>query len=303
MKRKQVTIKINDYNLKDCIQEFIDDCSIRNLSSDTLSNYMHTLSYFIDYTGNKSMEDVSQRDINDFTRYMRKKGNTDSTIATRLSILKIFFNSRGITFDYPPIKNKAPQKVPYTKDELKLLLASPKRQTFTEYRNWCIANLLYSTGCRSSSCANLKIKDIDFINNTIYFSKSKGNKPYYVPLGLELKKVLKKYLSIYQHEDDDYLFITIYGDQLKRESMKLAMINYNKSRGVARTSMHLYRHTFAVDYLRSGGNIMYLKTIMNHHDIRITQKYLNIDIEDVKSNFDDYCPLNNMKRKAIKLNI
>ena len=50
-----------------------------------------------------------------------------------------------------------------------------------------------------------------------------------------------------------------------------------------RFSPHTLRHSFAVNYLRRGGNLAYLQRILGHSSISVTERYLrSIGIEDLK---------------------
>ncbi|MFW6015547.1 MAG: tyrosine-type recombinase/integrase [bacterium] len=60
-----------------------------------------------------------------------------------------------------------------------------------------------------------------------------------------MSKVLQEYLLYRKGEADDYLFPTENSTNLKRSGLQSAIKRYNLSRGVNKTSMHLFRHTFA----------------------------------------------------------
>ena len=61
-------------------------------------------------------------------------------------------------------------KETYTDSELKVLLEKPDIKTcsFSEYRIWVFSNYLLATGNRISTALNLRIEDIDFMNNPIH---------------------------------------------------------------------------------------------------------------------------------------
>ena len=63
------------------------------------------------------------------------------------------------------------------------------------------------------------------------------------------------------------------------------VISYNHNRGIKKTSLHLFRHTFAKKYLLAGGDIFRLQQLMGHSNINITKEYLNLDIKDLQQNY------------------
>jgi integrase/recombinase XerD len=50
----------------------------------------------------------------------------------------------------------------------------------------------------------------------------------------------------------------------------------------ART-LHSTRHTFAVGYLRRGGNVFALQRVMGHSDLETTRKYVNMTTADLQA--------------------
>jgi len=193
------------------------------------------------------------------------------------------------------IRQEKKVKNTYTDAELKILLAKPdvKKCDFSEYRNWVISNYLLGTGNRLGTICELKIGDIDFQNHEILLKKVKNRRQYVIPLSLRLEKILLDYLLYRKGEPDDYLFCDRYGDRLKKGALATAIRKYNLSRGVEKTSVHLYRHTFAKNWILNGGDIFRLKSILGHSSIDIVKEYAEMFGSDLKRNFDRFNPLDN----------
>jgi integrase/recombinase XerD len=64
------------------------------------------------------------------------------------------------------------------------------------------------------------------------------------------------------------------------------LYEYNKARGVERTGIHRYRHTFAKQWILNGGNVVSLSKILGHSSLEITQNYLNLLVSDVSKDVD-----------------
>lgn len=58
----------------------------------------------------------------------------------------------------------------------------------------------------------------------------------------------------------------------------------------SRCSPHTFRHFFATQYLRNGGNILSLQRILGHSRLDITERYPNYAQSDVKAEHERYSP-------------
>jgi len=103
---------------------------------------------------------------------------------------------------------------------------------------------------------------------------------------------LREYLRIREGEPDDYLFCDEYGKMLSANALRLAIERYNRKRGVAKTSLHMFRHTFARKYLIDcGGNAFTLQKLLGHSTLEMTKHYCAIFNADITKNFDSVSPL------------
>jgi integrase len=54
-----------------------------------------------------------------------------------------------------------------------------------------------------------------------------------------------------------------------------------------RVSFHTFQRTFAVNYLRAGGNLYYLSRILGHTSVKTTERYLgSLGVEDLRAVHD-----------------
>jgi integrase len=100
---------------------------------------------------------------------------------------------------------------------------------------------------------------------------------------IELRKLLFRYLSGHQF---DRVFATSRGTSPTQRNLlrdfKLLCKRLNIS-GV-RCSFHTLRPTFAVEYLKAGGNVLYLQRILGHTSLEMTNRYVrSLGIEDLKA--------------------
>lgn len=81
---------------------------------------------------------------------------------------------------------------------------------------------------------------------------------------------------MYRLKKDDYLFVNELGEQMTRNAMQHAIARYNKKRGVEKTSIHAFRHTFAKHYITSGGDAFKLQRLLGHSTLDVTLNYVNL---------------------------
>ena len=137
-----------------------------------------------------------------------------------------------------------------------------------------------------------------------YFRHTKNKKAQVSPLCSEMKNILNEYLRIRKGEADDYLFPNEFNGQMTENCLIYAISRYNRARGVEKTSIHLFRHTFARKYLLDcGGNAFKLQKLLGHSTLEMTQKYCELFNADILRDYDEHSPLSQIKNNHTKLKI
>lgn len=297
MKRKTLQKSISSKSINEGFKEFYRYCRIKNLATATLDFYENTIYTFSNFLAlDNPISIIDSGTIDEYILYCRKNTDmNDISINTNLRGLRVIFYY-FMRLDYmEEFKIKLPKaekkiKETYSDSELKLLLKKPnlKDCSFAEYRNWVLVNYLLGTGNRADTICNLKIKDIDFENGYVRMNKTKNKRQQIIPLTNTLANVLMEYLQYRNGKDDDYLFITVTGSQLNRNSLFQAIKNYNQKRGVMRTGIHLFRHTFAKKWIMEKGDIFRLQKALSHSTLDMVKEYANIFDEDLKQDYDKF---------------
>ena len=242
-------------SIKGAFDEFVVAQTAKGFSESTIKNYhshFHSISKHFDIE--KSFGELTQTDIDGMIVSMRESGLATNSISSYLRVFKTFMNwsqQQGYTsLTVPNYKQVETAKDPYTDEELLRLLEKPKANcNFCEYRNWVIVNFLLNSGCRAATVRNIQNRDVDFSNSRIVFRHTKTHKVQVVPLCSQMVRILKEYCKTRGGGESDYLFCDEYGEMLSANALRLAIERHNRSRGVEKTSIHLFRHTFARKYL------------------------------------------------------
>lgn len=301
----------DSFTFEEGYNQFMKVRKVLNVSEATIKYYECGYRQFTEYFNPSTP--CNEIDINTVYGYIEflKERNSEihtKSINTYLVGLRAIFNYLAEEELMPKIKIKLLKeeetiKPTYTDAELERLLRKPKIKDviFSDYRNWVIVCYLMATGNRASTVCALKVGDFDFDSHEIALKKLKGKRQYIIPMSTTLEKTLKEYL-VYRkpQSEDDAMFCNQFGEPLNYNSLATAIKRYNKSRGVYKTSLHLFRHTFAKKWILAGGDIFRLQKILGHKSIEMVRNYVNIYGGDLRNNFDTFNPLDNLKGHSDK---
>ena len=307
----KITMK-NSVTTAETFDSFMMSRKAKGLTEKTISSYYSHFKCISKHLNiDIPIEDLSKTDLENMVASMRDSGLSSNSISSYVRVFKTFLswcNEEGITLlKMKAYKSEETIKETYTDSELERLLKKPnmRKCNFAEYRTWVIINLLLNNGCRAATIRNIKIKDVDLDNLVIYLRHTKSKKSQVIPLCSELCSILKEYMRIRSGAEDDFLFSNEFGEQLKEHGLRSSVARYNNRRGVVKTGIHLFRHTFARKYLVDcGGNAFTLQRLLGHSTLDMTKKYCAIFDADITKNYDNFSPLIQMKHSnsTIKMN-
>jgi integrase/recombinase XerD len=155
-----------------------------------------------------------------------------------------------------------------------------KPRTFAEHRLSTLIRVFLDTGIRISEAIALTWEAVD-LDNMLLKVAGKGNKQRLVPFSFELRKTLFRW-----HQMNKYplVFASVTGTRADGRNVLRDMKWLANELGISgvRVSPHTFRHTFATEYVRRGGNIFYLQKILGHSTLEMVQRYLNHQTEDLQ---------------------
>ena len=299
----------NSVTVADTFHDFLMAKKAGGLSEKTIATYgQHFSAIGKHLPTDTPIDKLKKTDLEAMIASMRDAGLAANSIKSYTRTLKSFFswcNTEGITrLNLPLYKAEETVKETYTDEELKALLRKPntRKCDFPEYRNWVTVNLLLNNGCRAATIRSIKLRDVDLENQVIYLRHTKNKKAQVIPLCEALCSVLREYMKVRGGEMDDYLFPNENGTQLTENGLRCSIASYNRRRGVQKTSIHLFRHTFAKKYLVDcGGNAFTLQRLLGHSTLDMTKHYCAIFDTDITKNFENFSPLAQLKGQEGKI--
>lgn len=296
----------------DLFKEFYRSMEIKGRAEDTLKTYKHHNKYFteflkINYGDNVCCDVISLETFEDYIRYLKAKGIdnniTINSYMQNVSPVVKYGYRKGYIFDefrIPYLKVQETFKEIYSPHEMNLLLQKPKNKEFTSIRTWAIIWTFASTGVRATELRNLEVGAVDLINRSIVVNHTKNKKARYLPISNALAEVLEEYLKFRGGEDGEYLFPSVYNEQMARTTLQKGIKKYCNARGVEKTSLHLFRHTFITNAVNANCSPLILKKITGHSTMKELNRYYNATLMDVVEIIDGIAPKTNKKGNYFK---
>ena len=236
------------------------------------------------------------------TEYIGKNTKlSELTLNTYLSTLKEIFNLiKGDIYlmenPFGEIKKlkvgESERRESFTEQEIELILE--KIEEDTEDAKICkpLFTIAFQTGLREGDIRDLKWSDVDFGNQKIRRRTNKTKKIVEIPfLGS-----VEEYLSErFQTKDESgYVFPELqnrHKDNISRVVKRFlenigiedaSVVVEGRSRKTSKKDLHSCRHTFATLAMRNGVNPEIVKQILGHTDIKMTEHYTHLNLEDAR---------------------
>ncbi len=234
------------------------------------------------------------------------------TILTYFTDLRTFFRflvSEGALSESPVDKitrpaNRPDQIRPFTEDQVQSILGAARRGPHPT-RDEAILLFLLDTGARASEVAGLRVCDLD-IHGRRAQVLGKGNKHRSVFFGATTARMLFRYLNEHRRAEDDPVFLADggfkAGEALEPNGLLLLVRRLGKAAGLTavRCSPHTFRHTFAVTFLRAGGNTFTLQQLLGHTSLAMTMRYVALAQADLEGQHRQFSPVEQMGRNSRK---
>ena len=294
--------------LAEVFPRFLTSKTAQGVSEKTLKTYrwhFHCIGKHLDL--GMCFDDFTKEHMELLVVSMRRNGLSHNSISSYMRVMRTFMKwskEQGYTtLDVPNIRDKETIKETYSDEELARLLKKPSSSCdFAEYRNWVIVNFLLNCGCRASTIRNIRNCDVDISARQVFFRHMKTGKVQMIPLCSSMAGILADYMEIRGGTERDFLFSNDYGEMLTENSLRSAIYRYNKRRGVQKTSLHLFRHTFAKKFLVDcGGDAFTLQRLLGHASLDMTKHYCAIYDADIAKNYDQFSPLAQMTKAKEKI--
>lgn len=274
--------EIGKMTISHAVAEFFVAKRAERLSENTLNDYRVTLTRFTAFVGEDfCIGDVTPTHIRNFLGGLPVSKKTVLNAHVALSSLWTFAIRDGICTDHiprrvtPPTPDRRVIK-PFSKDEVKRLLAAigPPVE-----RNRAIILMLLDTGIRASELADMTIGSIEDTKISVI---GKGDKERLIPLSRTTLLALLDYLHTrHGTNKKSPMFSVKSGATINRHTLRKWLERLGERAGVSNCHPHRFRHTFAINYLRNGGDAISLQALLGHSTLEMVLIYVDLADDDV----------------------
>lgn len=302
--------------LSKAVEGFLMFSRANGMSPNTISDYKNHLERMTKYLMDPEFEKITSADILKFYfwvqtdfRPVRAKDESGrlspSSIRNCWCAIRSLYNWASIELKVqrPDLSIKSPRWTPpeisgFTMDEIKAMvkatessaIARPSnRKSFTmktphPNRDRAIILFMLDTGLRVSEVARLEVQDVNVTSGDVYirpFGTGIKTKSRHVYIGSSTMKAVWLYLSTRKDaKPTDRLFVTDENRPMDRDSIRSMLDRVGQRANVRDVYPHRFRHTFAIEFLRNGGDVFNLQRLLGHSTLDMVKRYLSLSNSD-----------------------
>jgi site-specific recombinase XerD len=296
------------YHLTNYLSRYLP--GLRNVSPNTIKSYRDTFSLFLRYCRDIKkipsekfcLSHLKKPLAEDFLNWIeQERGCSISTRNQRLAAIHAF--CKYLQYECPasmmtfqeilsvPIKKNHSSAFEYiTLEGIRIILEQPDRKTNNGIRDLTLLALMYDTGARVQEVADICLCDVRLTSPATIKLNGKGRKSRIVPLMSRTLAILEKYFEkfnlIASSTATNPLFSNRSHEKLTRSGISHILAKYvelarngNGEHIPKKVSPHTLRHSRAMHLLQSGVNLIYIRDLLGHTNIKTTEIYARADAD------------------------
>lgn len=255
----------------------------RPYAASTVRTYREEVAAFVAWCGDLPLTAIDADLVVRHLAELRAAGRADSYVQTRDKVLRLFLGwcvEQRFLAGNPLARVRRtraadPPVTALTDLEVQRLLAACPGDRWDGVRNAAILHVLWRCGLRASEACRLDLADYDAGRAALVVRGTKSDAARRI-VGVpdDCALALDDWLVRARGTEAGVLFPSERGVPLLRTSFSRLVRLVGERAGVDDLHPHRLRHTFAVNFLRAGGDIFILSRLLGHSTVQMSARYL-----------------------------
>lgn len=269
-------------------------------SQRTIEGYQRQLGYLNHFLGDPEIEAITTADLRRYAAHLHERthrflshpntapqagGLARDSIASYLRSVKRLFAwltaeellqrnpAAGLLLPRPPAR----EPKAYDTSAFIRMVAATLGDAPTERRDCALLLFLADTGCRVGGLSHLCVDDVNLAQCTARLVE-KGNRVRTVPFSPLTADALAAWLAVRPPTHEHWLFLNLgtrrTEERLTEDAIGEVLRRLKRRANVqGRANPHSFRHGFAREWLRAGGDLGSLSQLLGHSDPSITLRF------------------------------
>ena len=272
---------------RDLYRQIDDKMRLDGNTTTTFKHYSQKLAQLSLHFG-KLPQHISEDELNKYMASLIRQSKSPSLSNFKFIVFSLRYCYRLLGINdkvvrLPKIKHNKKLPVVLSYQECKAIFNAPE-----SLKHRMLLCFIYSSGLRASEAGRMKISDIDTDRMMIHIRQSKYNKDRYVPLSPFVLLGLRKYNKAFRPVN--YLFNGKEpGSPLSVMGMRSVLVAaVKKCRLQKNITLHTLRHRYATHLIEFGRDIVTIKELLGHANIKTTLVYLHVAIPNRSNLFSPF---------------
>ncbi len=293
-------------------EAFLARCAALNLAAGSVVWYRHILrdlAASLARRGARELAAVTPALLREHLAALRAKGHSSETVFRTYGGIRCafrFWTREGMLGRNPMELVERPRREralirPMSPEQAARLLEAPDTRNWEGVRDRAMMMLMLDSGLRISEVLSLEAARVDWVNCAAVVM-GKGRKERSVPFSARTAQALLEYARARSQRPikGGQFFLGRTGKPICRSKMRKLIVRYGREAGIegVRLSPHTLRHTFAVLYVRNGGDSFSLQEILGHSTLEMTRQYVNLARRDVAEQHRKFAPMEALLQDA-----
>jgi site-specific recombinase XerD len=290
--RSRPRVVFESHSTSGLVREWLNELKVMGRSPRTVEWYRQKMAWYLEQeAGPTYLDELTASELKRLLASLQDRGLAANTVHGFFEVVRAFGNwasREGYPVD-PLLLKMRPPKVPqkemetYSEAQVAAILAAAAP-------GWprLAIQILLGTGMRVSELTALTVQDFEDDGDQAFLKikSGKGAKFRRVPVSSRLRRELERYVNRFRPDaNSDQLLLMAGGRPVGMMTVEYLFRRIRYKVGF-KVHAHKFRHTFATEYLRAGGEIERLRRILGHTSYVMVMRYLHLDKGDLGRDFD-----------------